>query len=51
MDDHFEYAPPLGPLGTLADLMILKRHMRGLLENRAELLRSEAEDRQDRGHG
>ena len=43
MDDHFEYLTPLGPLGALADLLVLKQHMRGLLESRARLLRSAAE--------
>jgi ligand-binding SRPBCC domain-containing protein len=41
--DVFDYASPLGPLGRLADLVAVERHMRDFLARRNEHLRELAE--------
>lgn len=43
MRDRFDYRSPLGPLGVLADVLLLERYMRGLLERRALILKGAAE--------
>ena len=43
MKDVFEYQVPFGPLGKLVDLLVLKRHMTGLLTNRAAFLKQAGE--------
>lgn len=43
MTDRWEHRSPFGPLGWLADRLLLGRHMRGLLETRNRALKSEAE--------
>lgn len=43
MVDEVEFASPLGPLGALADWLVVRRHLATLLANRAEALRCEAE--------
>lgn len=49
MRDRFDYRSPLGPLGTLADVLFLERYMRGLLETRARILKAAAESEEWRG--
>lgn len=41
--DAFDYASPFGPLGRLADVIAVERHMRGFLMRRMEGLRELAE--------
>lgn len=41
--DRFDYTSPLGPLGTLADLLFLKRYMRRLLTKRNGIIKQVAE--------
>lgn len=43
MIDRFSYRAPLGPLGSLADVLFLERYMRRLLEKRAAFLKLAAE--------
>lgn len=43
MHDRWEHRAPLGPLGRVADRLVLARHMRRLLETRNQALRAEAE--------
>jgi len=43
MRDVLEFRSPLGPLGVLVDVLVLKAHLRRLLEKRNEQIRSEAE--------
>jgi ligand-binding SRPBCC domain-containing protein len=43
MTDNWEHVSPLGPLGRLADRLVLGRHMRRLLEARNAALKAEAE--------
>lgn len=43
MTDRFDYESPLGPLGRLADAVVVKRHMTKFLEQRNAVLRSLAE--------
>jgi ligand-binding SRPBCC domain-containing protein len=43
MRDRWEHRSPFGPLGWLADRLVLARHMRKLLETRNAALRHEAE--------
>jgi ligand-binding SRPBCC domain-containing protein len=43
MQDKFTFQSPLGPLGALADKLILKRYMRGFLTERNRVLKSVAE--------
>lgn len=43
MSDAWRHVAPLGPLGRLADLLFLERHMRRTLEMRAASIKSEAE--------
>jgi hypothetical protein len=31
MEDVVDFAAPLGPLGALADLLVLRRHLTGLI--------------------
>ena len=47
MHDHWEHRSPLGPLGVVADRLVLAGHMRRLLEHRNEELRAEAEGKAD----
>ena len=48
MIDDWEHEAPFGPLGWLADRLVLGRHMRRLLETRNAALKREAEaGRQD----
>lgn len=48
--DEFEFASPLGPLGSVVDRLVLERYLRRLLESRNRALRSIAE-RQPNGSG
>ncbi len=43
MKDRFDYKSPLGPLGSLADILFLKRYMERLLRTRADVIRLAAE--------
>lgn len=43
MVDEFRFASPFGPLGTLADRLVLARYLQRLLESRNRELRSIAE--------
>lgn len=43
MIDLFRFAAPLGALGTLAEILFLRRYMRKLLRERNEVLRKIAE--------
>lgn len=43
MTDTFDYTSPLGPLGGLADLLVLERYMRRLLDERNQVIREVAE--------
>jgi ligand-binding SRPBCC domain-containing protein len=43
MSDTFEYELPLGPLGWLADVLVVKRHMTRFLVHRNATLKSLAE--------
>jgi ligand-binding SRPBCC domain-containing protein len=43
MVDDWEHTSPLGPLGWLADRLVLGRHMRRLLETRNAALKAAAE--------
>lgn len=43
MHDHWEHRSPLGPLGVLADRLVLAGHMRRLLELRNRSLKAAAE--------
>jgi ligand-binding SRPBCC domain-containing protein len=45
MRDHWEHRPPFGPLGWLADRLVLARYMRSLLVTRNDALKREAESR------
>ncbi len=43
MEDVFEFASPLGPLGLLFDRLVLRRYLRRLLMARAEAIKRAAE--------
>ena len=43
MKDRFDFASPLWPLGTIADVLFLTRYMTGLLEKRNEVIKQAAE--------
>ena len=43
MRDAFDFESPLGPLGRLADALVLERYMRRLLETRNEEIKRVAE--------
>ncbi len=43
MIDDWEHAAPFGPLGWIVDRLVLRRHMRRLLETRNATLKAEAE--------
>ena len=43
MTDEWQHTAPFGPLGWLADRLVLARHMRQLLETRNAALKAEAE--------
>ena len=43
MRDRFEYAAPLGPLGRVAELLVLTRYLRRLLDRRNREIKSVAE--------
>lgn len=43
MTDVFDFTSPLGPLGRLADWLLLDRYMRDLIAERAEVIRRAAE--------
>jgi ligand-binding SRPBCC domain-containing protein len=43
MVDHVRYRSPAGPLGSLADRLLLERHMIRLLKGRNEMIREIAE--------
>ena len=45
MCDDWRHVAPLGPLGALADLLFLTRHMRQTLTARAAAIKAEAERR------
>ncbi len=49
MRDVFDFESPLGPLGRLADALVLERYMRLLLERRNEEIRRIAESDAWRG--
>jgi ligand-binding SRPBCC domain-containing protein len=40
MRDVLEWTSPLGPLGTLADILLVRGHLRKILERRAERLKA-----------
>lgn len=44
MSDIFAFRSPLGPLGRLADLLVLKRYMSALLEKRNQTIKAFAEN-------
>ncbi|MBL7712282.1 MAG: SRPBCC family protein [Chitinophagaceae bacterium] len=46
MSDIFAFRAPLGPLGRLADLLVLKRYMAALLEKRNQTIKTFAESGQ-----
>jgi ligand-binding SRPBCC domain-containing protein len=46
MLDKFLFQSPLGPLGALADRILLKRYMRRFLVERASILRATAESKE-----
>ncbi len=43
MTDHFDYRAPLGPLGRLAEWLVLDRYLTALLTTRNAILREVAE--------
>ncbi len=43
MLDLFDYAAPLGPLGRLAERLVLDRYLRRLLVERARVIKTVAE--------
>ncbi len=43
MRDRFLFRSPLGPLGAIADLLVLERYMRRFLTERARILKAVAE--------
>ena len=43
MIDDWEHEAPFGPVGRIADGLVLARHMHGLLEARSAALKTEAE--------
>jgi len=43
MVDDWHHVPPLGPLGALADVLFLERHMRRTLTARAAAIKAQAE--------
>jgi ligand-binding SRPBCC domain-containing protein len=43
MRDVFDFTSPLGPLGSLADLLLVERYMRGLLAVRNSFIKVTAE--------
>lgn len=43
MRDVFDFTSPLGPIGRLADRLVLERHLARFLAERAEVLRGVAE--------
>jgi ligand-binding SRPBCC domain-containing protein len=45
MTDTFDYTSPLGPLGWVADVVVLKRYMRRLLAIRNQVIKRAAEKR------
>ncbi len=48
MVDVFDYASPLGPLGWLADRLVIRRYMERFLITRNRILKAAAEDRDAR---
>ena len=49
MRDRFDFTSPLGPLGRVADMLVLTRYMRRFLEQRNRVLREVAESDRWRG--
>jgi ligand-binding SRPBCC domain-containing protein len=43
MRDVFDFESPLGPLGRIADALVLTRYLRGFLEQRNEVIKRAAE--------
>lgn len=43
MTDQFTFASPLGPLGKLADLLFVRRHLAALLRGRNRVIKEAAE--------
>lgn len=43
MRDRFDFNSPLGPLGALADWLVLKRYLRALLQERNRVIKEAAE--------
>ncbi len=43
MKDRFDFASPVWPLGSIADVLFLARYMTGLLEKRNEVIKQAAE--------
>jgi ligand-binding SRPBCC domain-containing protein len=43
MVDTFDYELPAGPLGTIADRLVVERYLRRFLTERAQFLKAEAE--------
>lgn len=43
MRDVFDFESPLGPLGAIADALVLKRYLRGFLERRNAMIKRAAE--------
>jgi ligand-binding SRPBCC domain-containing protein len=50
MTDIFDYSAPLGPIGRLADWLVLEAYMRRLIEARNQCLKRLAEAGQDEAH-
>jgi ligand-binding SRPBCC domain-containing protein len=49
MTDALDFASPLGPLGRIADALVVTRHLRDFVERRAAWLKTEAERRASAG--
>ncbi len=47
MRDVFDFTSPWGPLGVVADILVLRRYMSAFLQERARVLRELAESTGD----
>jgi hypothetical protein len=45
MRDIVEFRSPLGPLGAIVDVLVMRRYLRRLLAERAGAIKAEAERR------
>ena len=43
MSDRFDFTSPFGPLGVMADTLVLTRYLRALLKGRNHVIRDAAE--------